>query len=993
MPFLMLGGHKQAIAHTVRPTSQEVYPAASVRPNPLFETSTTDLRESPQVRAAAMLATAMVGYGFVRVASGGGAGGGGSVRSSVVTRAVAEVETPLLPTSSRARLERLDQLYFEIEELKARNARVWEIAMALMEQDASLTVASATVKAAESMDLDNPAEAAAAAIAANSLTAERLAAATASAAVPIAAAVATTASRPASPPPSRPSGGAARGAVADVTAAAAASVAATVAMKTEEFTYPKYDPLRNVLAGATAPSGAHKYDMLRGLLRSGRGSSGGGAVQGQGQGQVQSAHKYDLVFDLLQSLKTSGDPAAILASGDPKYDPVWCLLNMKAPTRGSEGASKYDVVGTLLQAALAASPQPSRYDPVAFILQAEPLTGSHKYDIAEALLRGSWQAPLAEGLQDVPSWDPVSGLVAGASASGSPASSPRRQVSKYDMVGQALEAAAALPDDLASGKWAAQQPKDLLLGRRDRRGAPPRQRPSYSKYDMVGAALTRLDQLPDELASGRWAAENGRELFVDTLSRTVDEGPWGLLSRVRHAGSTAMGAVASATAPVRNTVAKAVGLPYEVAPGVVVKVEGGRRSPAGSPPRLALGAMALAAGAGGKEAAQTEAESEAELPVLVFSFKNAPGSNPQKAKAKEAKVKKAPEAPQPAEATVAAAKVVEAAAVPAPAPAVSVVVPEPAATKPEPVVLEAPVKMEVSEPEASPAADAPKPAAVAAVEPVKLDATTQPPPAAAAAAPVREGTSAPVRGAVRITAPGAAVAAAAAVAKASSPSATPAPAPAPVPAPAPAPAGKAPAAPAPTSAAPAPAPAPAAAAKPLTPSPAAAPKPAAAPLKMNELAVDLLVVMSMQRSRGGAAPSMDELLERFGEGFADVAVQLRSLRGNGPLLGRHPAVARLLRAASAAGSDGKGMWSQLYDMLGAVRDAEAAMPAFLEDCRAPYPLVHGLLSTGDAGQAVSVLCTLCNLVPYASAAPAASAASAAAPATAPAERAVVTVQA
>lgn len=152
----------------------------------------------------------------------------------------------------------------------------------------------------------------------------------------------------------------------------------------------RYDPLRNALACASAPSAAHKYDMVRGLLRGSGSSSGSGAAE--------QSRKYDLIFDLLKSLRTSGEylcargsrtpvlqprrprfrllsardtswvcwrapamtracacrlragarrphtgePAAIMASGDPKYDPVWCLLNMREPARGS--LSKYDLV-------------------------------------------------------------------------------------------------------------------------------------------------------------------------------------------------------------------------------------------------------------------------------------------------------------------------------------------------------------------------------------------------------------------------------------------------------------------------------------------------------------------------------------------------------------------------------------------------------------------------------------------------------------------------
>lgn len=107
------------------------------------------------------------------------------------------------------------------------------------------------------------------------------------------------------------------------------------------------------------------------------------------------------------------------------------------------------------QAALAASPQPSRYDPLQALLKAEPITGSYKYCLAEVVLHGGWQQSLQEGLKDLPAWDPMANVVGARAAAASPG--PRRPPSKYDMVGMALEGMAALPEELASGKWAEKQ--------------------------------------------------------------------------------------------------------------------------------------------------------------------------------------------------------------------------------------------------------------------------------------------------------------------------------------------------------------------------------------------------------------------------------------------------------------------------------------------------------------------------------------------------------
>lgn len=120
------------------------------------------------------------------------------------------------------------------------------------------------------------------------------------------------------------------------------------------------------------------------------------------------------------------------------------------------------------QAALAASPQPSRYDPLQALLKAEPITGSYKYCLAEVVLRGGWQQSLQEGLKDLPAWDPMANVVGARAASASP--SARRPPSKYDMVGVALEGMAALPEELASGKWAEKQVRLGLRGRGRGRG-------------------------------------------------------------------------------------------------------------------------------------------------------------------------------------------------------------------------------------------------------------------------------------------------------------------------------------------------------------------------------------------------------------------------------------------------------------------------------------------------------------------------------------------
>ncbi len=89
----------------------------------------------------------------------------------------------------------------------------------------------------------------------------------------------------------------------------------------------RYDPLRNVLSDAAAPSAAHKYDMLRGLLRSSNNNSparqrpAAPAVAVEGQQQQEGVEqrpadsKYDLLYDLLRSLKTAGGSPGTQHSG------------------------------------------------------------------------------------------------------------------------------------------------------------------------------------------------------------------------------------------------------------------------------------------------------------------------------------------------------------------------------------------------------------------------------------------------------------------------------------------------------------------------------------------------------------------------------------------------------------------------------------------------------------------------------------------------------
>ncbi|PNW75539.1 hypothetical protein CHLRE_12g530850v5 [Chlamydomonas reinhardtii] len=1337
VPVVLFGGARHAAAaQALQPTLPGHYPTATVRPNPLFETSSEGrnavqaLTSSSQVRVAAAVATAMVGYGLVRSMSGSG-------RGSVAAGAMALAEAPPMPATSRARSERLDQLYIEIEELKARNTRIWELAMQLMEEDATLSVEDATFKAASSMDLDNPEEAAAAALAANSRTAERLAVAavtatnaTAAAAVPAEAVMVG-----AGAPPMRPSGGASRGApgLADVTAAAAASVAAAVAtaaeagvpmrpagggsrmsmptapvsdsrvpptmpltdrpgarsrsgpeaplpppsnkppppppvqlppdssrvsvreavkafeagtttttrapppshsasadpgapappaapaapaqpnlaawagdvlqktakaeptvpppqavngeaftssfsnpaasaasapaepkpairptgrrsaaaprpqrtfrsaapppetmnpsfdvpadsprpedylktvdartsdgrlnpsfasastvdsaaaaytpmappapaapaatdepawfnpfswfqqrgeadersgtnpsfdaslataqpetlassilkaaesteagpeagigaaaaasasawsealtkgaapgdftpveqvaelldvaMKTEEFKYPKYDPLRNALACASAPSAAHKYDMVRGLLRGSGSSSGSGAAE--------QSRKYDLIFDLLKSLRTSGEPAAIMASGDPKYDPVWCLLNMREPARGS--LSKYDLVGTLLKAALEASPQPSRYDPLQVILQARPVPAGtrFKYCIAQVLLRGGWQQPLSAGLAELPSWDPMSGVVGTKGASRAPAATAAsaadgavaRRRSKYDMLGQVVDTVATLPDELASGKWA-EQPRDPLLMSafetlEQQQGA------ARSKYDMIGTALDSVAALPDQLSSGAFAEANGRELLVSTLKEAAEEGAWGLARRLRNGAGLAWGAVSRAG----NAVARAAGMPYEMEPGVQVVPEGSGRG-------WSYAAAPRAAGSSTTFKARSSSGGRLEeLPAVLFRFRGGRGEDSasrtmsptevreakkrsavvaRDALAAEAALAAAAPAPCPEAvkqvAKAAAASAPVAPATPSPAPAAATPAPEPA-----PAAAAAPAAGPAAGP-SQPVPQAQPQAQVArSISPTAMDranrsaargarqqqpeastsAHTSNPPAStssfatsssngrmdrAVVPPLRRKTAAPVQPHKKAPAAASSAAAAPAVdslSVASLPQFMDDQA--------------------------------------LSAALSAAASGAGAlggvgsvdevstSLQLADVAVDLLVLST---ARGVPRPTLMELVDRFGEEFIDLAAQLRVARRDSALLGRHAAVARVTQIASAE-TDATVAWSKLYGQAGAVRAAEIGMPAFLAECRRSYPLLAALLTTGDVSQAVNVLAILCNLV-------------------------------
>jgi hypothetical protein len=69
----------------------------------------------------------------------------------------------------------------------------------------------------------------------------------------------------------------------------------------------RYDPLRNFFSDFSAPSGAHTYDMLRGLLRAGRAEKQREpAAAASASAPAAKPLKYDLIYDLLQSVRTSG---------------------------------------------------------------------------------------------------------------------------------------------------------------------------------------------------------------------------------------------------------------------------------------------------------------------------------------------------------------------------------------------------------------------------------------------------------------------------------------------------------------------------------------------------------------------------------------------------------------------------------------------------------------------------------------------------------------
>ncbi|GLC37154.1 hypothetical protein PLESTM_000548500, partial [Pleodorina starrii] len=721
------------------------------------------------------------------------------------------------------------------------------------------------------------------------------------------------------------------------------------------------------LADTSAPTVAAKYDMLRGLLRAGQEEAAEAEARSACVGS--GAHKYDLIYDLLQSVRTSGDPDATLAASDPKYDMVWSLLNMRAPTRGS--MTKYDMVDALLQAALAVSPQPGKYDPLHAVLRAEPITGSSKYCIAEALLNGDWQHPLESGLTDLPSWDPLSSVVGAAGISRAEAPEPtggRRTVNKYDMVGLALEAVAALPEDLASGKWAASQPRDLLFSPRPSPPPPPRQPPS--KYDMVGQALAAAAALPEELSSGQWAASQGRELLIDTMSRTVDEGGWGVWRRVSDGGAAALDAVGRAASSVTNTVSKAMGMPYEVAPGVVVVEE--RPRSASPPPGLLGGAAAAAAAVMQPAAAKVAAAAAAadsvamrggteEQPAVVFQFKEV---GKMKKKAESGRAAAMPvgkkryrgidvgNMPGPSAAT---------SSEPLPPPAIETV-PPPAAPRLDRAVVPplrgtgrrvasaaAPVSMPELEYVDNEALHAAIVESLSSAEDAAAQAAAEPAAAAAAASDAAPASARAVVEAVAAPAPAVEPEESTAEAAAAAAEAVAAPA-------------SAAEAEESTAAAAAVAEAVAAPAAESEESTAAVAEVVAAPeapavmpstAALSDLAVDLLVFMSVQGTKGGEPPALSELAALFGGPFTEVVAQVAALRRDVGLLGgRHAAVSRLVAAASASRGGGKGLWSYLYDVPDVVRDAEAAMPAFLEDCRTSYPLVQGLLATGDAAHSV-----------------------------------------
>ncbi|GFR44045.1 hypothetical protein Agub_g5205, partial [Astrephomene gubernaculifera] len=717
-----------------------------------------------------------------------------------------------------------------------------------------------------------------------------------------------------------------------------------------------------------------------------------------------TAGKYDPIRNFIAS---AAAPSAS-RSQRAKYDMLDELLLPLPPQLSPEPAmhSKYDMVGSLLKDALLAAPTsppaPSRYDPLSAVLRTQ--------DAADG-------------------GDVIGGR-------GGDVSSPG--VGKYDMIGQLLAAAAALPEDLASGKWAAAQPRDPLLSalgdflahresqHQNQLLLPPKSRQPPAKYDMVGQMLQSLQDLPYDLENGSWAASHGRDPLLDAASRAAEGiaevrkrfvqvrirsksrtggsgggddgdaggggGPGAVLRGIREGGARALAAVRAATAPLGNVLAKATGRPYEVAPGVVMKVErshgswnqgavafGGGGGASASLAFAGAGAAAGGGGGGGGFGGGVE-----ELPAVLFQFKDA-GAKPT---AKSAAARATPPAPplqrpQQQAATASAVRRLPRAVVPpsraaAVRPAAPIVPPAPASTtasaeqRPARAVvpplrntarpassLEVPTNVVQPSPP-SPPPTPPKASVARATEtqssdsPDTVAATPSADPAAAAVAAVAAAAPS-LPSYVDVKALAAAVAAAALEAPQE-------------------PAAVLAASPAAPQQGPAPVTAPDSSlvTGSLTPPPPAAPAPprsvSASP---SEVAIELVAILSAVGGRGGEPPSVDDLVARFGEGFADVVQQMRSLRNNAALLSAHPAAAQVMRAASApaattttaSAGNGEGMWTQLYGMLGAVRQATDDMQVFMEQCRTMYPDVHALLATGDAEHAVSVLCTLCILIP------------------------------
>lgn len=500
---------------------------------------------------------------------------------------------------------------------------------------------------------------------------------------------------------------------------------------------------------------------------------------------------------------------------------------------------------------------------------------------------------------------------------------------------------------------------DPIVGRAARPSAPRRrQAGKYGKYDMVGAALASLSALPEELASGRFSAANGRELLVDTVERTMEEGGWGLLARVRRGGAAVAGAVGS----VGNMVKRAVGVPVpeeEVRKvWTEVKAVGGSSSSSRGGSGSGSGAAGVKvveqrpAGGGGKV--------EEGTPVL-FQFSDVPSKREEeRRKKREHEGRLAANVSTGAPADEATPEFAEAAAVAAvfAQPGNASPLPSPPAS----TTTTAAATVAASAPSVSPSpTPAPTPSSSPAPTARRLERAVVPPlrgkgarySSSSSSSSTTSPSISPIRNAkaaistlpfvdpdalfAALEESGSAAAATSSLDVVDDITATAA----------------------------------ADAAIDDAPPPPTLVVPAG--LKLNDLAVDLLVLISVQGSRGGPMPDMDALIARFGPGFADVAEQVYALRSDARLLSRHPAIARLVATAAASqasgtpdGADRDRMWSQLYEMLGAVRGAEQALGPFLKDARAPYPLVHGLLTTGDAGQGVSVLCALCSMVPLSS---------------------------